>query len=93
MYTPRNLQVVFVKAVEKAFGAPALTLKAKSDSFSALSTLVYAAQFIRKKKADLFTLDSTKNKRFIKDDFRSFKVKSLTNYYGIKEKVKKIIRR
>lgn len=38
-----------------------------------------------KKKVSLYTLDSTKNKRIIKDDFRSFKVKSLTKYYGIKE--------
>ena len=40
---------------------------------------------IYKKKVSFYTLDSTNNNRVIKDNFESFKVKSLCKYYSIKK--------
>ncbi len=40
---------------------------------------------IYKNKINIYTLDSSKNRRVIRDDFSSFKVKSLIEYYKIKK--------
>ena len=40
---------------------------------------------VYKKKISIYTLSNSKNKRVIKDNFKSFKVKSLLDYYKIKK--------
>ena len=41
---------------------------------------------VYKKKISIYTLSNSKNKRVIKDNFISFKVKSLLDYYKIKKR-------
>ena len=40
---------------------------------------------IYRNKITIYTLTNSKTNRVIKDNFESFKVKSLTKYYGIKK--------